>query len=116
MHSLLRTQLRTARAPPSTLERSTVSMETGSGYLVMGSWSPPILSPYPGPLRLLLQVSRPSTCSPHSAVPLLPAPTHTSSVSFQHRWQPLLWVRGLPHAPRGPLSPPGWWVQPMDLH
>ena len=50
MHSLLRTQLRTARAPPRVWERSTVSVETGLGYLVMGAWSPPILSPHPRPL------------------------------------------------------------------
>lgn len=60
MHSLLRTQLRTARAPPSAWERSTISMETGSGYLVMGSWSPPILSPYPGPLATPPSPSLPS--------------------------------------------------------
>ena len=47
MHSLLRTQLRTARSPPSTWERSAVSVKTSSDCLVMGTLEPTHLVPQP---------------------------------------------------------------------
>lgn len=86
MHSLLRTQLRTARAPPSAWERSTISMETSSGCLVMSARSPP--RPVPPPRAswpcLLLHVSVHPRAVHTRRVPLLWPGLHKCQLPALH--------------------------------
>ena len=107
MHSLLRTQLRTARAPPRVWERPTVSVETGSGYLVMGAWSPPVLSPHPRPL--LAMPPSPSTCSPHPAGAPPPGPDSHLKCQLPVPLAPPALGQRPPACPRWPSVSP-WMV------
>lgn len=107
MHSLLRTQLRTARSPLSAWGRSTVSMETGSGCLVMGAWSPPILSPHPGPLGTPPSPNLPSVRMQATlgGCPLFPAPL-TPQVSASSAAGSPCSGSEASRVPRGPLCLP----------